>query len=117
MPHFVIEYSRRIEDTVDMNEIMEAVFSAACQSGLMQPDDIKIRAIPFDHFKLSKKGETFMHLTVSLLEGRSDENKEALAILVREKLSNELKDVNSISIDVRDMNAVAYKKRVHSYLS
>lgn len=99
---------------VDMNEIMETVFSTACQSGLMQQDDIKIRAIPFDYFKLSKKGETFIHLTVSLLEGRSDKNKEALAILVREKLSNELKYVNSISIDVRDMNAVAYKKRVHS---
>jgi len=114
MPHFVIEYSRSIENTVDINKIMEVVFSAACQSGVMQPDDIKIRAIPFDYFKLSKKDDTFIHLTVSLLEGRSDENKEALAILVREKLSDELKDVNSISIDVRDMNAIAYKKRLRN---
>lgn len=111
MPHFVIEYSRSIEDTIDMNEIMEAVFSAACQSGVMQPDDIKIRAIPFDYFKLSKKGDIFIHLTVSLLEGRSDENKEALALLLREKLSNKLKGVSSISIDIRDMNAITYKKK------
>ncbi|GLQ05911.1 5-carboxymethyl-2-hydroxymuconate Delta-isomerase [Sneathiella chinensis] len=112
MPHFVLEYSREIEASADVTAIMETVFTAACESGVMNPDDIKVRAIPYDHFRLRKAGETFLHITASLLEGRTDEQKEKVSVLVRSHLDSLLPDVTSISIDVRDMNAVAYKKRL-----
>lgn len=112
MPHFVIEYSREITKAVDIHQLMDIVFSAASESGVMQADDIKVRAMPYDYYRLQKQGDTFVHITVSLLDGRSDQQKERVSLLVREALSQFMPEVTSISIDVRDMNAIAYKKRL-----
>ncbi|MGQ9365606.1 5-carboxymethyl-2-hydroxymuconate Delta-isomerase [Azospirillum sp. ST 5-10] len=112
MPHFVIEYARPVEAMADPAAVMETVFHAAAGSGIMNPDDIKIRAIPFDHYRLPRPGETFLHVGAFLLEGRSDAQKEDLAVRLRAALAGILPDVTSISVDVRDMNPVAYKKRL-----
>ena len=112
MPHFVFEYAREIERREDITQIVDALYDVGCESGLMQPEDIKVRGVPFDFYRLRKSGDTFIHVTISLLEGRSDQQKEALAILAREKLSDLLPWVSSISLDVRDMNPTAYKKRL-----
>lgn len=112
MPHFVIEYAPAVEEVADIGAVMEAIFEAAAGSGIMNPDDIKVRATAYDHYRLRRPGESFLHVTASLLAGRTDAQKERLAILVREALAELLPSVTSISIDVRDMNQVAYKKRL-----
>ncbi|HVW54619.1 MAG TPA: 5-carboxymethyl-2-hydroxymuconate Delta-isomerase [Rhizobiaceae bacterium] len=112
MPHFVIEYSRGIEKTVDLDALMTATHEAGAESGAMKAEDIKVRAIPYDTFRFAGNIESFIHVTISLLEGRSDPQKEHLAVLLRERLARCCPDVDSISIDVRDMNAIAYKKRL-----
>jgi 5-carboxymethyl-2-hydroxymuconate isomerase len=112
MPHFVIEYSKPLEAQVDMTAIMELAYDAGSASGVMNPEDIKVRCRPYDHYRLRTPDETFLHLSVFLLEGRTDEQKEKLAIIAREKLAEALPMVTSISIDIFDSNPVAYKKRL-----
>jgi len=112
MPHFVIEYSRTIERSVDIEAVMAAAYEAGAQSGVMGPSDIKIRALPYDHFRFAGNIQSFIHVTVSLLEGRTDQQKEHLALLLREFLAKPCAGVDSISVDIRDMNATAYKKRL-----
>jgi 5-carboxymethyl-2-hydroxymuconate isomerase len=112
MPHFVIEYSRQIADTVDLETIMDCVFYAAVGSEVMLPEDIKVRAVGFDYYRVAGKKSSFIHVTASLLDGRTDRQKERIACLVRSALAELLPKVISISIDVRDMNSVAYKKRL-----
>ncbi|MDP2504499.1 MULTISPECIES: 5-carboxymethyl-2-hydroxymuconate Delta-isomerase [unclassified Oceanobacter] len=112
MPHLVIEYARVIEQTTPLRPLMQQLFEAACQGGIIQPQDIKVRAMPYDHFLLRRDDETFLHITLSLLEGRTDQQKEQLAINLRQVLAEQLPDVTSLSIDIRDMNATAYKKRL-----
>ncbi len=112
MPHFVIEYSREIEAQSDIDQLMDAVLGVATDSGIMNPVDVKIRARPYDHFLMPEKGQTFLHVTIFLLEGRTDAQKEQLSISLRSRLTELLSTVTSVSIDVRDMNPVAYKKRV-----
>ncbi len=114
MPHFVLEYARPVEETADMAEIMDTVFQAAADSGIMDPADIKVRAVPYDHYRLRAPGETFLHVGAFLLAGRTDSQKEDLAVRVRAALAERLPQVTSISIDVRDMNRTAYKKRLLS---
>jgi 5-carboxymethyl-2-hydroxymuconate isomerase len=114
MPHFVIEYSSGLADTVDPELVMNAAHDAGAKSGIMNPDDIKVRAIPYETFRFAGGIDNFVHVTVSLLEGRSDSQKEHLSVLLRENLIRCCPTVDSISIDVRDMNAVAYKKRLLS---
>jgi 5-carboxymethyl-2-hydroxymuconate isomerase len=61
---------------------------------------------------MANEGDSFVHVWVYLLEGRTDDQKEHVALILREKLQAYLVDVTSISIDIRDMNAQAYKKRL-----
>lgn len=112
MPHFVIEYSRDVENNYDMTKVMQITFDSGVQSGVMQAADIKVRARPYDFFRLANDGDSFLHVGVFLLDGRSDDQKEQVALILRENLQSYLVDVTSVSIDVRDMNRQAYKKRV-----
>jgi 5-carboxymethyl-2-hydroxymuconate isomerase len=112
MPHFVIEYSRGIEETVDLDALMTAAHEAGAESGVMKAEDIKVRAIAYEAFRFAGNIQSFVHVTISLLEGRSDRQKEHLAVLLRERLARSCPEIDSISIDVRDMNAAAYKKRL-----
>lgn len=109
MPHFVIEYSRGLDG---LDAVMEAAHLAGAASGIMNPDDIKVRAVAYEDFRFAGNIGSFIHVTVSLLGGRSDRQKEHLSVLLRERLVRCCPQVDSISVDVRDMNATAYKKWV-----
>jgi 5-carboxymethyl-2-hydroxymuconate isomerase len=112
MPHFIIDYSRDVEMRYDVKKIMQTAFEAGVESAVMQGADIKVRARAFDHYRMANEGDSFVHVWVYLLEGRTDDQKEHVALILREKLQAYLVDVTSISIDIRDMNAQAYKKRL-----
>jgi 5-carboxymethyl-2-hydroxymuconate isomerase len=112
MPHFVVEYARRMEETVSLAKVMETTYAAGARSGVMTPSDIKVRAVPYDHFLMADGTGAFLHVTVSLLAGRSAEQKEHLGICVRDDLAAAFPEVGSISVDIRDMDPVAYKKRL-----
>jgi 5-carboxymethyl-2-hydroxymuconate isomerase len=112
MPHFVIEHSEPIEPTPDFAHVMEELCSAAANTGVMHKADIKLRVIPCAQFQLNDGSTSFLHLTVSMLEGRTEGQKEALAIACRQVLVSTCPQIDAISVDIRDMDAVAYKKRV-----
>ena len=112
MPHFVIEYSRPLEATLDMKKLMQVAFDAGVESGVIQAENIKVRAIPYDHFRLEGGLDTFLHVNVFLLAGRTTEQKEHVSTLLRQSLGDAFPDIGSLSIDIRDMDPDAYKKRL-----
>lgn len=112
MPHFVIEYSRGVETDYDINKVMQVAYDSGVESGVMQASDIKVRARPYDHYRLVNEADSFLHVTVFLMEGRTDDQKEHLAVILRQNLQSYLTGVTSISVDIRDMNRQAYKKRL-----
>lgn len=112
MPQLVIEYSRDVEEKHDLDEIMQAAFEAGVASGEMNPPDIKVRARPYDHYRLANEGDSFLHMTVFLLTGRDDIQKQHVGKLLMERLEPLLGDVTTVSIDLRDMNRDVYQKRV-----
>ena len=112
MAHFVIEHSNAFHESSDVIHAMETVFDVGSESGIIFGDDIKVRAIPFEHFLFGNHMNCFIHVTVSMLTGRTDSQKERLSIALRSALDEQFPKVQSISIDVRDMNPVAYKKRL-----
>ena len=114
MPHFVLEYSKEVEQSADMAVVMKTVQDVAADCDFMNLDDVKIRAKAYEHYLMPQAGQSFLHVTVYLLTGRSDALKEQLAIDLRSRLVTHLAAVTSVSIDVRDMNPTAYKKRVLS---
>jgi len=65
MPHFVIEYAREVEQQIDLSELLEVTHQVGASSGLMKPEDIKVRARPYDHYRKDvRKGEHPFLMTI-----------------------------------------------------
>lgn len=112
MPHLVIEYSASIAPEPDLHAMMSALCDAASGTGVVRRADLKLRAVPYTVFQLNDGSRSFVHLTLSLLEGRAPDQKEALAVACRTALVQTCPQADAISVDIRDMDARAYKKRV-----
>lgn len=112
MPHLVIEYARDSLDEERVTRLMERLFWAAGQTGVMKPEDIKVRARGYDDFLVAGRKDSFVHLTVYLLAGRTSEQKVKLSEQLRATIVESCPDVVSLSVDIRDMDPVAYKKRL-----
>ena len=112
MPHIVVEHSRDDHDPSVIRSLMQALHDAAIRTGIMKAADVKVRAIPYDDYLVAGHRDSFCHVSVYLLEGRTAEQKVELAEALRAVLVAQLAETVSLSVDIRDMDAVAYKKRL-----
>lgn len=110
MPHCVVEYSRDIEENNDIKALISALHGGMNDSGLFNTPAIKTRAHPYDHYVTGDETKPFVHTTVFLLDGRTDEQKKTLAMNLLEIKQGLLSSVPNLSVDVRDMNRAAYSK-------
>ena len=85
MPHCIIDYSQDVAAQLDIDTLIEAVHLGAMDSGLFPEYDIKTRAIEFAQHRTGQTRDSFVHVAVHLLDGRSDEQKAGLseAVLAR----------------------------------
>lgn len=113
MPHLVIEYSIEGHERFDATELMRALHTAAASTEVVQARDIKIRAIPYNDYLVAGIRDGFCHVSVFLLAGRTPEQKLKLSESLRTSLSKMLPQTKSLSVDIRDMDSSAYKKRLN----
>jgi 5-carboxymethyl-2-hydroxymuconate isomerase len=112
MPHLVIEYSDGAIDRPALKELVQGLAGTAAQTGVMKSEDIKVRARSYRDYLIAGKQDSFIHLSVYLLAGRTAEQKEMLSISLRRTLADLCPEVVSLSVDIRDMDPDAYKKRL-----
>ncbi|CUH63628.1 5-carboxymethyl-2-hydroxymuconate isomerase [Thalassovita gelatinovora] len=112
MPHVVIEYY--VADGFERAAVLEAALETASQSGVMQREDIKVRLLPSEAILFGDGRQSFIHLTISLLAGRSSEAKLALAQAMTARLRTLCPGIDAISADIRDMDPTCYKKSLRS---
>ena len=72
MPHFTIEYSANLDDTVDMSEVCEIVRRAAVETGIFPLGGIRVRAIPCKDYAIADGNPNlaFLDMVLRLGEGR-----------------------------------------------
>ena len=112
MPHCIVDYSSDVADQVDIEVLMAAVHQGAMDSGLFPEYDIKTRAIAFDQHRTGQTRDSFVHVAVHLLDGRSDEQKTALSEAVLAQIEPLLPDVVSVGVEICDIHRASYRKRV-----
>jgi len=112
MPHFVVEYFTETPDTLDKPALMAAVLEVAATSGIMQREDLKVRLLPSEAILFGDGRRSFIHVTVSLLAGRTMEAKLALSTALTGELRRVCPDIQAISADIRDMAPECYKKNL-----
>lgn len=89
-----------------------ALHVAAASTGVVKAEDLKIRAQSFDEYLVAGESRSFFHVSFYLLAGRTPQQKEALSLELKNALSKLLENTHGISIDIRDMDPDAYKKRL-----
>jgi 5-carboxymethyl-2-hydroxymuconate isomerase len=95
-----------------LRDVLMALHRAAAATGVVQAEDLKLRAQAFDDYLVGGEPRSFFHVSFYLLAGRTPQQKEALSIALRRVLSELLAETHSISVDIRDMDPIAYKKRL-----
>lgn len=108
MPHFVIDCSKNVLDSVNPQDIMQKVYQTATDSGLFDPGDIKVRINPFDFYKLGESKDAFIHIFGNIMEGRTAEQKQQLSNSIITALKLMLNEVPIISMNVRDFDKAGY---------
>lgn len=113
MPHIVVEYSAKLDQSHDMQALCEHLFNVARNSTVF-PDigAIKVRALPCPYVYIGQESQSFAHATVRLLAGRDIETKARLTNLILETLNATLPDVGSLTVDIKDIDRETYAKRV-----
>jgi 5-carboxymethyl-2-hydroxymuconate isomerase len=72
MPHFTIEYSANLDESVDMAKVVEIVRKSAVETGIFPLGGIRVRAIRCEHFAIAdgKPNYGFLDMVLRLGEGR-----------------------------------------------
>lgn len=112
MPHLVVDYSADHLGRDRIGRMMEQLAVVAAATGVMSAADIKVRARGFDDYLVAGQRDSFVHLAVFMLAGRTPEQKVALSVALRQTLVEHCPDIHSLSVDIRDMDPEAYKKRL-----
>ena len=112
MPHCVIEYSEDVADDVGIDDLVAAVHAGAFASALFPEYDIKTRAIGYRHHQTGQTRDSFVHVAVHLLDGRSDAQKAMLSETVLARIEPMLPHVASVGVEIVDMHRASYRKRV-----
>lgn len=112
MPHAVIEYSNNLAQQVYDRQLTAAVHQAMMDSGLFNIPDIKTRSFACSDWLIgAAQNMPFVHVTVSLMEGRTTEQKQNLTQAIFDQLLQLMSDVPQLTVDIRDMTRATYRKR------
>jgi 5-carboxymethyl-2-hydroxymuconate isomerase len=95
-----------------VRDILLALHHAAASTGIVKAEDLKLRAQAFDDYLVAGEQKSFFHVTLYMLAGRTPQQMETLSVEIRKALVELLADTDSLSVDIRDMNPDAYKKRL-----
>ena len=110
MPHIIIEYAEDVISQEGAKLLVDTVFVAAEESGMFEPLNIKVRAIPVAVYRLGISGEGFIHVQCRIHIGRAVETKKMLTDLVIKSLRSLSIDVAVMTAEVVDMDRESYSK-------
>jgi 5-carboxymethyl-2-hydroxymuconate isomerase len=110
MPHIVVEYSDNLANEIKSSKITALLHKAVVDSGLFAPDAVKARSIGYSDYVLTGDIKSFVHVTVSILGGRTVEQRKALNDSIFELVGKTIPNAEKVSADIREMDGAIYRK-------
>lgn len=109
MPHFVVDCSAKLIDSLPVEIFYREIHYSAAQSGLFAIDDIKVRLRPFEHSAVGGYNhKDFIHIFAHIMEGRTVEQKADLSKRIVSKLNELFPNVSVISMNVYEFEKATY---------
>ena len=112
MPHCIIEYTKDVEQKVDIKNLMEVAFEAVDGSGLFDRKAIKARTIAYDQYMSGQDRDDYIHVSVKILSGRTPAQKKMLSEQMIKKLTPHVGNTKSLTVDIINMDIDSYAKHI-----
>jgi len=113
MPQVVIEFSKGLEESHDIQGLCESLFDAlASEEEVADPSTVKVRARPVEYFRNGTEPPSFAHATFLLLDGWDEATRKHLNHRILGVMEAALSDVGSLSVQDVEMSRATYAKRV-----
>ncbi len=112
MPHIVIEHSKELEHSHDLQGLCDTLWNSfAGHPAVNGPKTVRVRTIAATASRIGVEPQSFAHATLLLLPGRSDKVRQELAELILDALTESLPDVGSLTVRLTDLHQ-PYLKRM-----
>ena len=112
MPHCIVEYAKDLETDIDLTELMTTTHFSIFSSGIFEEEDIKTRLIPYEVYRTGTTAKPFVHITLRILPGRSEQQKDMLSELILHNVVSMFHSDIAISVEIEDINQQSYRKYV-----
>lgn len=109
MPHCIVECS----PDFDRARLMTAVLDGCVASDTFQKGDIKVRICEYDFYETAGKKESFIHVNVRILSGRTEAQRLHVSKTVLNALAPFTKEKGSYSVEVIEMEKAVYQKIIN----
>ena len=79
MPHLNIEYSANLQDSIDIQALVDRIHETALETGIFPLGGVRTRAEPRKHYKIANGNPNagYIHLMVRIGAGRDLETRRA----------------------------------------
>lgn len=112
MPHIIVEYTNNVP--ADLPKMLDDLHYLLAEFDTININAIKSRAIPVEYPIVGdgKERDQFIHITLKLLEGRTEDLRVQMGKALHEKAASFLPKGSDIalSLEVAEMNAATYVK-------
>ena len=110
MPHIIIEHDSKTKESVDLKALATCLHNTLAAQETVRLEAVKTRTLEIDNVTVGAgEHNEMLHVEVKLLEGRSVELKEQMALALFNEASNFLEGKNcSISVNIIELGV--YKK-------
>jgi len=112
MPHLRIEYPQDRIAPDQLEALVDAVHAGAVAAGLFDESHIRVRTLPFTHYRLGGKPAPFIHVQCRIHSGRTEEKKRQLSESVLAAVRGQSLPVKNITVEVVEMDRESYAKWV-----
>ncbi|WP_394205691.1 5-carboxymethyl-2-hydroxymuconate Delta-isomerase [Shewanella waksmanii] len=114
MPHCVVEYDAALQHDVNISQLIKDIHLAVIESGLFEPSAVKTRGYSAEHaFVGEVVDDGFIHIQLTIMPGRTTEQKQSLMQLIYYAIEPSVSHVNSVTMSVSDIDKPHYFKVVN----
>lgn len=95
MPHLVIEYSANVERRLDLDKLLDALYTTALETGVFPIGGLRMRAYRADRYRIADchPDNAFVHVTAIIGHGRPLDVRERVSRQLFETLTRELDEL------------------------
>ncbi len=110
MPHIILEHTP-LPNSIDVKKLLQKLHITLAKQDSFDIQAIKSRAIPLSHYHAAENDPPFMHLTLAVLAGRTEQQLKNAGQVLFDILADYNKQAAAkTSLEIRQMDADFYWK-------